>query len=369
MSIIVTRVYWESFDHLLADDDLINVSIEADTVAPDAVEFRLVAGEGITWWKGLYVPDGEPHGSGWEIWTEGTRTSDSVALWAHQVNNGQDIELRKAKFLTQYRYALGGLDRLAPGSRVTFQWTQDSEADHACWVVRAHVDLPYRDGLFRATANETFQANVTYWNITDSTTWTSDARYRLGSWLPADNMTWGLSRVALPHSVPGFGDGVEFTFTARAPANPGQYPFCWRMVQDGVEWFGERWQLRDGVIAVEPPPPPTSGELTVNLVRQDPSDPAALDYDATATDPSVTPTYPDPRHVLIESVTNTTGHSLYLAHQDRIQQQTSYVLFPPRAQATTPFAMLEVEGRWRARYRGTEPPPPTLTVIVAWRAP
>ena len=72
-----------------------------------------MAGEGITWWKGLYVRNA-PNGSGWEIWTENARTSDSVALWAHEVRNGQDIEFRKAKFLGQYRYVLGDLDRLAP---------------------------------------------------------------------------------------------------------------------------------------------------------------------------------------------------------------------------------------------------------------
>ena len=323
-----------------------------------------MAGEGITWWKGLHVVD-RPGGRGSEIWTEGTRTSDSVALWAHEVHNGQDIEFRKAQFLIQYRYVLGNLERLAPGSRVTFQWAQDAEASHACWVVNPRLDLPYRDGLFRVGVNETFQAVARFWNIGDGTTWTSDARYRLGSWLPADNTTWGLSRVELPHSVPSFG-GVEIPFTARAPASPGQYPFSWRMVQDGAGWFGESWRLRDGVIAVEPPPPPTSGEVTVSLTLQDSSPPT---YEATSPDPSVTPTYPAPRHVVIESVTNATGHNLYLAHQDRNQQQTDYLLIQPHGQVTTPFAMLEVEGRWLARYRGPELPPPALTVVVAWRAP
>ena len=325
-----------------------------------------MAGEGITWWKGLYVRNA-PNGSGWEIWTENARTSDSVALWAHEVRNGQDIEFRKAKFLGQYRYALGGLERLAPGSRVTFQWAQDAEASHACWVVNPRLDLPYRDGLFRVGVNETFQAVARFWNIGDPDAWTSDARYRLGSWLPADNTTWGLSRVELPHSVPP-GGGVEIPFTARAPASPGQYTFSWRMLQEGVEWFGESWRLRDGVIAVEPPPPPpppSSGEVTISLAQQDPT---SLTYDATSPDPSVTPAYPTPRHAMIASVRNDSDHALFLAHLDRNQQQTSYVMIPAHGAFTAPFASLEVEGRWRAQYRGAEPPL-ALTVVVAWRVP
>src|SRR5205085_3902059 len=32
---------------------------------------------------------------------------------------------------------------------------------------------------------------------------------------------------------------ATFTFTITAPVTPGAYAFQWRMVQDGVEWFGQ----------------------------------------------------------------------------------------------------------------------------------
>jgi hypothetical protein len=74
---------------------------------------------------------------------------------------------------------------------------------------------------------------------TGTTTWTSDS-YRLGSQNPQDNWTWGLNRVYLPAgtTVPP-GHDYTFYFTVTAPSYPGYYNFQWRMVQDGVEWFGD----------------------------------------------------------------------------------------------------------------------------------
>jgi hypothetical protein len=53
-----------------------------------------------------------------------------VSLWANQVNNGQSLTFSKAKFLGIHCdvYTLGGLDRLTPGSRITFAWAVDNGA-------------------------------------------------------------------------------------------------------------------------------------------------------------------------------------------------------------------------------------------------
>ncbi len=69
-------------------------------------------------------------------------------------------------------------------------------------------------------------------------TWTDGAGYGLGSEGPADNTTWGMSRVALPGPV-GPGEQAVFDFQATAPPTPGDYLFQWRMVHDGVQWFGD----------------------------------------------------------------------------------------------------------------------------------
>ena len=87
-----------------------------------------------------------------------------------------------------------------------------------------------------------------------STTWTSEANYRLGSQGPQDNYFWGVNRGLLSNNVSPNSE-VTFNLTLTAPATPGSYNFAWRMVQDGVEWFGD---ATPGVtINVTSPPNPT----------------------------------------------------------------------------------------------------------------
>jgi hypothetical protein len=69
-------------------------------------------------------------------------------------------------------------------------------------------------------------------------TWTDAAGYRLGSQGPVDNTHWGMERVPLSGPV-AMGEEAAFAFLVQAPAQPGQYTFQWRMVHDGVQWFGD----------------------------------------------------------------------------------------------------------------------------------
>ncbi len=86
-------------------------------------------------------------------------------------------------------------------------------------------------------AGHTYSVQVALQN-TGSTTWSAATSHSLGSQNPQDNTTWGLGRVGLPSNiVPG--QQATFNFTVTAPSTPGSYPFQWRMVQDGVEWFGD----------------------------------------------------------------------------------------------------------------------------------
>jgi len=86
------------------------------------------------------------------------------------------------------------------------------------------------------TAGQTYAIWVRMKNI-GSNTWTTQGAYSLGSQNAQDNTTWGMGRVALPASVAA-GSEVTFNFTITAPSTIGTYNFQWRMVQDGVEWFG-----------------------------------------------------------------------------------------------------------------------------------
>jgi hypothetical protein len=119
----------------LYDNDVITATITPDAMNPGpngetAVDFVLTS---MLWWgKWLNVPDGEGAGANWTIstgapWFGGRKTVDSVALWSHQVRNGQLLTFSKAKGLglAWPVYQLAGLDRLQPNSRVTFTWVED----------------------------------------------------------------------------------------------------------------------------------------------------------------------------------------------------------------------------------------------------
>lgn len=80
--------------------------------------------------------------------------------------------------------------------------------------------------------------------------WTATDLVRLGSEAPMDNTRWGTSRVLLSagEAVPA-GAPKAFSFHVTAPSTIGTYPFSWRMLQEGVSWFGETSTTAVRVIA------------------------------------------------------------------------------------------------------------------------
>lgn len=69
--------------------------------------------------------------------------------------------------------------------------------------------------------------------------WTKSGNYRLGSYNPPDNLIWDIGRIDLsPTDRVGPGGEKQFTFTIKAPSVSGQYNFQWRMLKEGVSWFG-----------------------------------------------------------------------------------------------------------------------------------
>jgi hypothetical protein len=70
-----------------------------------------------------------------------------------------------------------------------------------------------------------------------STTWIR-GNYKLGSFSPRDNMSWGINRIDLPLPKADPDQTISYDFQATAPANAGQYTFAWQMVREGVHWFG-----------------------------------------------------------------------------------------------------------------------------------
>lgn len=83
-----------------------------------------------------------------------------------------------------------------------------------------------------------YNISVTFKN-TGTTTWKSSTLYRLGTQDPQDNTIWiKTTRVSLPNDVSP-GQEVTFKIAITAPAKEGIYSLRWRMVQDGVAWFGK----------------------------------------------------------------------------------------------------------------------------------
>jgi RHS repeat-associated protein len=109
-----------------------------------------------------------------------------------------------------------------------------------------------------------------------TSTWTSANNYGLGSQNPQDNTTWGLGRVALPSSVAP-GAQVTFNFRVTAPSTSGTYNFQWRMVHDGVAWFGDyspNVAVTDGSPSPTPtptPPPNQVAPVTITATTGDAS--------------------------------------------------------------------------------------------------
>ncbi len=105
-------------------------------------------------------------------------------------------------------------------------------------------------------AGQTYQATINFKN-TGSGTWNS-GYVNLGSQNWNDNTIWGMHRVSTPGWV-GPDQIASFNFTVRAPTSPGSYNFQWRMVADGLSWFGDL--TPNQVIQVIPAP---TGSISAN---------------------------------------------------------------------------------------------------------
>jgi hypothetical protein len=164
------------------------------------------------------------------------------------------------------RVGLASGESIAPGQQKTFTWTVTAPAtagpynfqwrmlqEGVTWfgdtstnvaVTVSAASGPNATYVSQSvpssmTAGQSYSVSVTMKN-SGGTTWTAASAYRLGAINPYDNTTWGMNRVGLASGdsiAPG--QQKTFTWTVTAPATAGPYNFQWRMLQEGVTWFGD----------------------------------------------------------------------------------------------------------------------------------
>jgi hypothetical protein len=108
-----------------------------------------------------------------------------------------------------------------------------------------------------------YSIQITYKN-TGTATWTAGTRFMLGAQNPQDNALWiSTARVTLG-STESIAPGATktFKFSVKAPTTSATYNFQWRMLQEGVKWFGD-WSPN---VAVKVTPPPVYYTVNFSLV-------------------------------------------------------------------------------------------------------
>ncbi len=133
-------------------------------------------------------------------------------------------------------YCVRAVARCASDTAVTSVWS-------SCRTVNITV-IP-NDALFVGQVVQTqmfaggqFTVQVAVQNVGTSV-WSRAGSFRLGSQGPQDSLTWGTNRVELSSTQLVYpGETNVFSFLVKAPSTTGLATFQWRMVQDGVAWFG-----------------------------------------------------------------------------------------------------------------------------------
>ncbi len=199
---------------------------------------------------GNLVVTGNVNGSGdtcllspeWAGWTPcGFYDPDPSRLWT-----GPNVNFTAPNSPGSYSIAFQA--HIGLGSNVATQWLY---IPYTVVSDDGNVTISFPSSL---TVGQVFSPTITI-NNTGVTTWSPGAGYKVGIWTPQDDLTYfGINRVYLPSSV---GPGQSLTLSGaqtqmRAPNSPGTYSFNWKMVQEGVKWFGT--QSNTQTITVTSPP-------------------------------------------------------------------------------------------------------------------
>lgn len=215
---------------------------------PGSVSIQMINTGETTWRAGTYVLD-TPHDFTRDFWQF---TAQPVT---HDVAPG-------ASFTFNFSITPRYYDQHVEWRNIEFQLRRDQS-----WFgLKSYTSIFVREPMNAATfesqsvplqmeAGKQYAINVRMRNTGDDP-WSSEAGYSLGSQNPANNTIWGTHRIQTGSVAPG--TAGDFSATVTAPAAAGTYSFQWRMVRDGVEWFGVQTpNVVVSVVAPPPPPPPS----------------------------------------------------------------------------------------------------------------
>jgi hypothetical protein len=92
---------------------------------------------------------------------------------------------------------------------------------------------------------QTFNASFIFKN-TGTSIWmpNGDHSWWLGSEKPQDNNIWGTNRAGMVETTVSKDQTYTFNSTFTAPTQDGEYYFQWKMLQNYVEWFGDKTPLK-----------------------------------------------------------------------------------------------------------------------------
>jgi hypothetical protein len=243
-----TRIDWNDLAPTslgdLFDGDIISLETDAATGSDCTIVLNsMPALRG--WWKAIKLFDAAGNQRGPDIAVQDSNTSAEQALIPSGLGLISRIELWKAKEFGIHKpmYFLDNVAaHLAPSTQVTFTWRQDSghqrdaQFNKASWSGVQSFNNNNQTVNVAAGSQFTLQTRV----VNNSTIDFDPALgFKVGSQDPQDNTTWGAGRWALP-AIVNRDDGLDFNLTFTAPNTPGAFTLSLKMLQEGVEWFGQK---------------------------------------------------------------------------------------------------------------------------------
>jgi uncharacterized repeat protein (TIGR01451 family) len=132
--------------------------------------------------------------------------------------------------------------------------------------------------------------------------WDGVSGYRLGSQGPQDNRIWSKSRAELPGSVKS-GETISIPLHITAPAKSGEYTFQWRMLKEGVQWFGDNSLAVTMAVYLEDPSASTPSSPIPTITSKPTSSPTSTPSPSRTPLPTPTPT---PTLTVVKTVRNVT---------------------------------------------------------------